>query len=624
MYIRKTTKIVKGKTYINHLLVESVQTPKGPRQKTICSLGNLAPKPKEGWARLIRKAEAALCGQQPLLEEGPDKGVDHIVARAKEFCVKKERLARKEKEITDKVVSVYPDNIEIEKPREGGSVHVGHQFYKRLGIGDILKEIGFSDRARILTEAMTINRLISPVSENATPSWIRRTALSDILKVNFDTLTEDSLYRNMDKLYEHKELIETRLAEREKNLFNLDDTVYLYDLTSTYFEGSCLLNSQAKRGYSRDKRSDCKQVIVGLVINKDGFPKAHEVFDGNKPDMTTLDEMLDSLEKRVGKKEGRTVVVDRGMSYDENIKTLKDRKYHYIVATRQGERNQWLDEFEEEKGWKEVIREKSPNNRFQKKSKVQIKKVEKGDEVYILVLSEGRAEKDRAIREKQEKRLLSDLKRLQLRIQKGSLKKPEKIYEAIGRIKERYPRVSRYYAIEYNSQHKNMDWKEDIGKKGTAEKLDGGYLLKTDRKDMQDDEIWRIYSLLTRAEAAFRDMKSPLSERPIFHHLKDRVQTHIFLCILAYHLLIAIEKTMLDKGVHTSWETMRSILSTHQVATVVLPTTDGVILRIRKGSKAEKEHMQIYQKLKISPEIIKPIKSWSATSKIVTENSANS
>ncbi len=138
---------------------------------------------------------------------------------------------------------------------------------------------------------------------------------------------------------------------------------------------------------------------------------------------------------------------------------------------------------------------------------------------------------------------------------------------------------------------------------------------------MDEDEIWRMFSLLTKAEAAFLDMKSPLSERPIFHQLEHRVQTHIFLCVLAYHLLISIEKTMLDGGVHTSWETMRKILSTHQVLTVVLPTTSGAILRIRRASKPEKEHMDIYKKLKITPEIIKPIKRWSNISKIVTENS---
>lgn len=629
MYIRKTIKKVKGKTYINYLLVESVLTPKGPRQKTICTLGNLKPRPKEKWLVLARKVENALSGQRVLLEKENDEEVNLIISKAKGFRGKKEKLRKKEEELIKEdekmgVISICPEKVEVERAREGGSVHVGHQFWLRLGLDEILKEVGFSERASKLTEVMTMNRLISPSSEHAMPSWIKSTALSDILRVKFDTLSEDRLYRNLDKIHGVRELIESRLSEREKTLFNLDDTVYLYDLTSTYFEGESLLNDQAKRGYSRDKRPDCKQVVVGLVVNKDGFPKAHEVFDGNRVDTTTLEEMLDSLEKRVGKREGRTVVVDRGIAYETNIKTLKRRKYHYIVASRQQERDQWLEEFGEEEGFEELIRKTSPTNPFQKKAKVEIKKVEWKDELYILCRSEGRKKKDKAIREGQEKKLLTDLEKLWLRIQKGRLKKKEKIHEAIGRLKERYPRVSRYYTIEYNSQEMNLLWKENIEKKEVAEKLDGGYLLKTDRKDMGADEIWHTYSLLTRAEAAFRDMKSPLSERPIFHQLKHRVQTHIFLCVLAYHLLIAIEKTMLEAKDHTSWETMRNTLSTHQVVTIVLPTTNGAILRIRRATKPEKEHMEIYRKLKITPEIIKPVKRWSNTYKIVTENPAKS
>jgi len=159
-------------------------------------------------------------------------------------------------------------------------------------------------------------------------------------------LNDEALYRNLDELHPRRGMIEALLAEKEKNLFNLDDTIYLYDLTSTYFEGMCLLNPQAKRGYSRDKRFDCKQVLVGLVIDRDGFPKAHEIFSGERKDSTTLTEMLDTLKRRVGKRKGATVVVDRGMAFEDNICQIKRKGYHYIVATRQAERNQYLDEFE--------------------------------------------------------------------------------------------------------------------------------------------------------------------------------------------------------------------------------------------------------------------------------------
>jgi len=430
------------------------------------------------------------------------------------------------------------------------------------------------------------------------PNWINSTALSDILSVDLTSLNDEALYRNLDELHPRRGMIEALLAEKEKNLFSLDDTIYLYDLTSTYFEGMCLLNPQAKRGYSRDKRFDAKQVLVGLVIDRDGFPKAHEIFSGERKDSTTLDEMLDTLEKRVGKRKGAIVVVDRGMALEDNISEIKRKKYHYIVATRQAERNKYLDEFK--KGnFHPLLRNTSSTNSSKKKSGVFIKKMEQGDELYVLCLSDKRSEKDRAITESHEKKLLSDLKKLATRITTGRLKKEEKIYEAIGRIKERYPRVARYYRIEYDSLMKELSYQENAERKGLAESLDGSYMLRTDRTEMSDDEIWRTYSLLTRRENAFRNMKSPLCERPIFHQLKRRVQTHIFLCILAYHLLVAIEKSLSDEGIHTSWLTVKDTLKTHQVGTVILPTTSGEILKIRKGANAEPEHIEIYKSLKI-------------------------
>jgi transposase len=230
--------------------------------------------------------------------------------------------------------------------------------------------------------------------------------------------------------------------------------------------------------------------------------------------------------------------------------------------------------------------------------------------VYILCRSEGRQDKDRAIRETHEGKLLADLRKLQERVAKGRLKKEEKIHQAIGRIKERYPRVARYHQIVYDSERKSLSSHEETEKKAIAEKLDGSYVLKTDRKDLTADEIWRTYILLTRVEDAFRDMKSPLMERPIFHHLRNRAQTHIFLCVLAYHLLASIEHRFLQQGVHTSWSTLRQELSTHQVVTVVLPTTDGRVLRIRKATVPEPPQREIYATLGIPMEVMNPVKTW--------------
>jgi transposase len=613
MYVRKTTRRYKDQIYTNYLLVESIHTPNGPRQKVVCSLGDLSPRPAEEWLRLARKVEEALVGQVNLFSEA-DPEVDQIVRQVQEQRIGKPRKsdnASTDPSQTTDLVTVHADRVTATQHRAAGPVHVGFQFWKRLEFDVILRRLGFSTKAIQLTCAMTLNRLIHPDSEHAMPDWIRSTALGDILGVDFTGLVHDPLYRNLDRLHPNRAAIESDLVERERNLFQLDSTVYLYDLTSTYFEGHAKRNPKAKRGYSRDKRPDCKQVVVGLVISREGFPIAHEVFDGNTQDRKTLGRILDLLKDRVGMPEGSTVVVDRGMAYAENLEEIQKRKHHYVIAGRQPERDEWLDEFETVEGFELVPREPSPLNPFQKKSVVRVKPVRRGDELIVLCTSEERIEKDRAIRHKQEGRFLADVVRLQGRIDNGRLKREIAIGEAIGRLKERYPRVSRYHTITYDSTTGKLKHQPNADKKTKAELLDGGYLLRTDRTDLSAREAWLMYMTLTRAENAFRMMKTPLAERPIFHHLEHRVETHIFLCVLAYHLLVAIETTLLNQGVHTSWATIRKTLSTHQVATIVLPTDQDKVLRIRKGMTPDPAHLELYRLLKVPQEIMHPIKTWS-------------
>ena len=298
------------------------------------------------------------------------------------------------------------------------------------------------------------------------------------------------------------------------------------------------------------------------------------------------------------------------MAFDENLEQIKAHGLRYLVASRQKERDQWLDEFEDGLGFAKIRHTPSPTNPSQKKTPVKVKMKRTEDETHILCLSAGRKEKDRAIREKQEKRLLADLAKLEKRVKGGRLVKPEKIGEAIGRLKERYPRVARYYRIEYDTGAKQFTAELNTSKRTLAESLDGSYQLKTDRDDLSAEEAWRIYTLLTRAEEAFRTMKSPLAERPIFHHLERRVETHIFLCLLAYHLLVAIEKTLRDKALYTSFKTVREQLKTHQVCTTVLPTASGDVLKIRKASTPEREHKELYKLLDVPEQIIRPQKTW--------------
>jgi transposase len=613
MYVRQTTRRYKDKTYTNYLLVESIHTPKGPRQKVVCSLGNLSPRPAEDWLRLARKVEDALVGQANLFAQ-PDPEVEQIVRQVRHRQARaadqNSQAAPQSHSDTD-LIAVHADRIAMTQVRSAGPVHIGLQFWKRLELDAILHRHGFSPRAIQLTCAMTLNRLIHPDSEHAMPRWIRSTALADLLGVDFTALADDPLYRNLDRLHPNRAAIESDLVERERRLFQLDPTVYLYDLTSTDFEGQAEHNPKAQRGYSRDHRPDCKQVVVGLVIGREGFPIAHEIFAGNTQDRKTLGQMLDLLKGRVGLPEGSTVVIDRGMAYPENLQEIRARKLHYVVAARQPERDQWLDDFENEDGFEVMARPPSPQNRFQKKSLVRVKALAHGQEKVVLCTSAGRTAKDRAIREKQEGRLLADLQRLQRRIASGHLKRELKIGEAIGRLKQRYPRVARYYTIGYEATGGKLSYEPNAEKKAQAEQLDGGYLLRTDRTELTAQEAWLMYMTLTRAESAFRAIKTPLAERPIFHHLEHRVETHIFLCVLAYHLMVAIETTLGNQGVSTSWATVRDQVASHSVATMVLPTDGGKVLFIRKGTAPEPEQLELYRLLNIPAEVMQPIKTWS-------------
>jgi len=611
MYTRKTSRTYKGRTYTNYLLVESIVTPQGPRQKVICSLGDLSPRPKHDWLTLARKLEAALSGQPELIQPAADAELDRLVAKVKSSASSLPPPQSGAAAAPDEAVAVRVDGVRCEQSREAGPVHVGCQFWQRLELDPILQQAGLSEGARRLTLAMTLNRLIHPASELAMPEWIRSTALADILGVDFSELAEDALYRNLDKLHQHRVAIEKALAERERNLFALDQTVFLYDVTSTYFEGRASGNAKAKRGYSRDHRGDCKQVLVGLAVNREGFPLAHEVFAGNRHDSTTLEEMLQALDQRVGLRPEQTVVVDRGMAGKENLAQIRGHGLHYLVAEPYAERKDWVAEFQDATEFAAVEREPSPRNEYQKKSTVQVKLRRVDGETHVLVVSSERKDKDRAIRELHEKRLLVDLEKLKKRAAKGKGKgtQPAEVRESMGRLKERYSRVARYYRMEYDETKKGFAYHLEESKRAEAEKLDGSYLLKTDRTDLTADEAWRIYILLTRAEAAFRTLKSPLAERPIFHHKECRVEAHIFLCVLAYHLLTAIEKTLLDAGAHTSWATVREQLKTHQVNTIVLPTDGGMELRIRKATTPEPVHQELYRQLGIAAEIMRPQRS---------------
>jgi transposase len=333
------------------------------------------------------------------------------------------------------------------------------------------------------------------------------------------------------------------------------------------------------------------------------------VFAGNTADSSSVEGMLNALERRIGRRAGATVVVDRGMSGAANLALIRGRGYHFIVACRQGERDGVYDDLTSEPGWTKVLREPSPTNPAQRKTAVRVKRIQGDGCTYLGVHSTERIDKDRAIREKHEARLLADLERLRVRIAAGKLVDPDAIHERIGSIRQRHTRVARYYDIGLDVQ-KQLCVVLDQQRRDHAVALDGTYLMKTDRTDLPDDEIWRTYMLLTRVEHAFRDLKTPLGERPIFHQVEHRVEAHIFLCVLAYHLLVAIEYALRQQHDHRSWATVRDQLRSHHLLTIVLPTTSGTTLRIRRPSTPEPVHREIYNLLDLDPDALPIRRSW--------------
>jgi len=609
MYIRRTTKQGKKRNYHNYLLVESVTTPKGPRQRTVCSLGDLSARSESEWLRLVERVEDAMAGQLQLLKMPDDPQAAELVRRAKarEQAVSGSDRSR----AADEVVSVVSSGVRSERLRAAGALHVANCFWHRLHLSEILRQAGLREPAVRLAQVMTANRLIQPKSEHAMADWFNRVATEDVFGVRPSRLYDEALYRELDRLHPLHETIETALARREEDLFNLDQSVLLYDLTSTYFEGLAQKNPNARRGYSRDRRSDCKQVVVGLALRPEGFPVGHEVFAGNQQDSPSLPKMLALLKRRFALREGDTIVVDRGMASALCLEAIRAEHLHYIVATRQAQRNLFLDEFEDLGAFTELVREASPTNPCQKKSVVKVRAVEKDGELWVLCLSDGRQAKDRAIREKHQAKLLADLAAVQRAAASGQLSLAE-LHQRLGRLLERYPRVARYVRTDVEGENHACTLAYTLypEKQALAEQLDGAYLMRTSRLDLTAEQAWRTYMLLTRVENAFRDLKTPLEMRPVFHQLEHRVEAHIFLCVLAYHLLIAIENSLRERSDHRSWATIREILATHETLTTVLPTSNGKELHIRNSSIPERDHQAIYDALGVPHRIMKPQRTW--------------
>lgn len=487
--------------------------------------------------------------------------------------------------------NVNTRQVQVERLREFGSVYLGMILWKRLKLDDIFEKLQEEGREEIswaeMFAVLTIARFCKPSSELAiAESWYEKTALEDLLGIGVEKVNDDRLYRALDKILPHKDEVCKHLQERYTEWFGSKFDFLFYDVTSTYFEGECELNAQAKYGYSRDKRPDCKQVCIGLVVNLEGLPVGYEVFDGNRRDVTTLEEMVELMEEKYGKAQ-RVWVFDRGIVSEENLDYLREKGSRYVVGTLRDR----LKDFEKElseKNWDEI------------ENGVEVKIVEHpeyGAEKFVLCRSRGRAEKEQAMLKRQLDKLENELQKIQTGIKNGRLKGKHiaKIERRIGRWQGRYPKADRLLDAELikdgdalvdlkiSRRMELLEW---------AEKANGCYLLRTNLTEEDPKKLWKIYMQLSQAEKAFRMEKSDLWMRPIFHQKEHRVQAHIFICFLALAMYKSLELWMASKGLGNSPAKLLEEFKEIRSMDVVLPVKDRNPIRLCVVGKPD-QHVQI-------------------------------
>ena len=554
MYLRHTTVRKKGKTHTYWNLVRSVRQGSRVRQEVVARLGKLD-------ARGRAKAKAL---------------ADQITGRRTHPS-----LFEPVETEADGGVEVRLKDVRLERSRRFGDIFLGWTLWRSLRLDELFAELIPRGREEIawstLAAVLVICRLCEPSSElHIAEDLHRRTALDDLLGLPAEKVNDDRLYRALDRILPHKEAVEEHLKARLGELFDIRYDLLLYDITSTYFEGLAQRNPQAQRGYSRDHRPDCKQVCIALVVTREGIPLSYEVFDGNRVDVTTVEEIVSAVEDRFGAAD-RIWVMDRGMVSEDNLEWLRAGKRRYLIGANKSELRHFEAQIVDKRNW----------NKIRDDVEVKLCAGPDGEETFILCRSKTRKAKDKAIVERFAKRLKEQLDSLRRRLERA--RKPagrSQVERQIGRVLARNSRASGKYQVQVEETDKcpsglrllvqeNAAWSE------WAEQIEGCYLLRSNVKDWTDQELWRTYIQLTEAEAAFRIEKSELSIRPIWHQREDRVQAHIFVCFLAYVLWKTLEQWQSRAGLGNSPRTVLEELGQIQSADVVLPTVDGRELRVR-------------------------------------------
>lgn len=601
MYIRRTQQkhAKTAKVYQAFRLMESYRDSKGKAiSKLLLNLGVGFCIPQENWPELCERITDIYNGQEPLFNL--DESIEQEAQRIAKILIRKNAQPTSTKQ-TD-FHSVDVNSLEHEDIRFVGAEYVGLHAAKQLGLEDILKETGFNQKQTNIALGSIIGRLVRPASEASTHRYLKdQSALDELLGVDFSTLPLRALYTISDLLNQAKGKIESALYEKEKGLFSLKETLLLYDLTNTYFEGRSLANAKAQYGRSKEKRRDCPLVTLGMALDSSGFPKKTEILPGNVSEPGTLKAML----AHMGSDKAETIILDAGIATEENVKFLRDEGYTYIVVSRK--RNLVMPESEHK-----VLLKDTPGNRVE----AVLVNDEGACEIELYCHSEAKAQKAEAFNTKAAVRYEAELEKCLLALTKKSgTKNYEKVIEKIGRLKERYRKVAAHYTVEVEREIKegkpgknacSINWVKELVKKNP-----GVYCLRSNRTDLEAKALWDTYVMLTELEAAFCSLKSELGLRPVYHQKEARIDGHLFISVLAYHLLHTIRYQLKLKGINESWDSIRDVLSSQCRISSRMNLEDGRVLHLRKTSKADLNQIKIYNALGIDSQPGKTIKTLS-------------
>ena len=586
MFIRRTQtrRTGNGKPYFSHRLVHAERIGNTVRQRTLLNLGRHFDIPNTEWPRLCARVEDILNGQAQVLADGPPDVEEEAQRIAAQL------VARGAGGPSNRPTDVQPvdvGSLRLVRPRSVGVEQVGLWALEKLGLPALLADLGVNGALRAAAAGAIIGRLAQPASERATHRWLQhRSGLGELLGTDFETASAMQLYRASDALVKHRQAIEERLFDRAMGLFDLQPTVTLYDLTNTYFEGEAGAQPQAKRGHSKEKRSDCPLLTLGLMLDASGFVRRSQVFAGNVREQQTLAGMLGALQAP----QDALVVMDRGVATEACVTWLRDNGYRYLVVSRERHR--------------EFDAEAAVSVRTRSDQTVHLHKTVSTDpdEVRLYCFSEERANKERAIVERFAARFETALAKLNDGLSRPRAhKRLDQVWQRIGRLKARHTRVATHYQVEVTADETGeraaaVTWTRRP-KDGSMLTHPGIYCLRSSETDWDEETLWRTYTTLTDVEAVFRALKSELGLRPIYHHKPRRAEGHLFITVVAYQLAQVIRTRLRAHGEHASWSTLRRILEGQQRVTATFRRPDGRTLHVRTATQPEPEQRAIYDAL---------------------------